>query len=63
VWPILVHPESMFLGETKAPYGYLIFPADKTEKAKIVNDNKELLQRLSAYNPILAIHPAGMHMP
>jgi hypothetical protein len=63
VWPILVHPEAMFLGETKAPYGYLIFPADKTEKAKIVNENKDLLQRLSAYKPILAIHPDGMHMP
>ncbi len=62
-WPILVHPEAMFLGETKAPYGYLIFPADKTVKAKIVNDNKDLLKRLSDYRPYLSIESDGMAMP
>jgi hypothetical protein len=61
-WPILVHPESLFLGETKAPYGYIIMPADKTERTKIVNENKDLLKRLSDYRPYLSIQSDGAPM-
>jgi hypothetical protein len=51
--PFLVHPESLFLGEKKAPYGYIIVPAGEKEKAKIVADNKVLLKRLADYKPFL----------
>jgi hypothetical protein len=48
--PFLVNPEAMFLGKRKAPYGYVIVPAGQQEKAKIIADNKVLLQRLAAYS-------------
>jgi len=51
--PMLVHPESLFLGEKKAPYGYIIVPAGETERAKIIADNKVLLKRLADYKPFL----------
>jgi hypothetical protein len=51
--PFLVHPEAMFLGERKAPYGYIIVPAGQKEAAKIVADNKVLLKRLADYRPYL----------
>jgi len=50
-FPVLVNPEAMFLGEKKAPYGYIIVPAGEKEKAKIIAANKELLKRLIAYKP------------
>jgi hypothetical protein len=53
--PMLVHPESMFLGEKKAPYGYIIVPAGETERAKIVADNKTLLKRLADYRSFFKI--------
>ena len=49
--PFLVNPEAMFLGKRKAPYGYIIVPAGEKERAKIIDDNKALLQRLAAYSP------------
>ena len=51
--PFLVHPEAMFLGEKKAPYGYIIVPAGQKEAAKIDADNKVLLKRLADYRPYL----------
>jgi hypothetical protein len=51
--PFLVHPEAMFLGEKKAPYGYIIVLEGEKEKAKIVADNKVLLKRLADYKPYL----------
>jgi len=53
--PFLVHPESLFLGETKAPYGYIIVPAGEKERAKIVADNKGLLKRLGDYREFLRV--------
>ena len=50
-FPVLVNPEAMFLGEKKAPYGYIIVPEGETERAKIIAENKELLKRLIAYKP------------
>ena len=52
-FPVLVHPEAMFLGEKKAPYGYIIVPVGETERAKIVADNKVLLNRLTDYKSYL----------
>jgi len=51
--PFLVNPEALFLGKTKAPYGYIIVPAGEKERAKIVADNKGLLKRLADYKPYL----------
>jgi len=48
--PFLVNPEAMFLGKRKAPYGYIIVPAGEKERAKIIADNKTLLQQLAAYS-------------
>lgn len=53
--PFLVHPESLFLGEKKAPYGYIIVPAGEKEAAKIIADNKGLLKRLGDYRPFLKV--------
>ena len=53
--PMLVHPESLFLGEKKAPYGYIIVAAGEKEAAKIIADNKDLLKRLGDYRPFLKV--------
>lgn len=53
--PFLVHPESLFLGEKKAPYGYIIVPAGEKEAAKIIADNKGLLKRLADYREFLRV--------
>jgi len=54
-FPVLVHPEAMFLGERKAPYGYIIVPKGEKERAKIVADNKALLKRLADYRSYMKI--------
>jgi hypothetical protein len=51
--PFLVHPESLFLGERKAPYGYIIIPAGATERAKIIADDALLLKRLADYKSFM----------
>lgn len=59
-WPVVINPGATLLGERKGPFGYIIVPAGKTERATIVNDNQELLKRLSAYKPYFAITSGGM---
>jgi hypothetical protein len=54
-FPVLVNPEAMFLGKTKAPYGYIIVPKGETERAKIIADNKVLLKRLADYKAFMKI--------
>jgi hypothetical protein len=51
--PFLVNPEAMFLGKTKAPYGYIIVLAGEKERAKIIADNKALLKRLEDYKSFM----------
>jgi hypothetical protein len=51
--PVIVHPESLFLGEKKAPYGYIIVIAGEKERAKIIADDKDLLKRLGDYRSFL----------
>ena len=51
--PFLVSPEAMFLGKTKAPYGYIIVLEGEKEKAKIIADNKDLLKRLADYRSFM----------
>ena len=57
---MMVNPGQWVLGERKGPYGYIIVPANESEKEKIVNDNKELLKRLTKYKSYFKIEP-GMH--
>jgi hypothetical protein len=52
-FPVLVNPEAMFLGQKKAPYGYIIVPKGEKEKAKIVADNQVLLKRLADYRSFM----------
>lgn len=43
-------------------YNLIIFPAGEMEKAKIIEDNKDLLQRLADYKPYFKIKPGtGIH--
>lgn len=47
--PVVINAAAPFLGARKSPFGYIILSAGKTEKAKIIKDNQELLNRLIAY--------------
>jgi hypothetical protein len=49
----------MILGEGN-PHGYIILPAGKMEKARIVAENKDLLKRLTEYKPYFKIEPDEM---
>jgi hypothetical protein len=49
------------IGGGKSPEGYIILPAGKTEKAKILDENKDLLKRLIEYKPYLEPEPEDMH--
>ena len=51
----------MILGDGKGPHGYIILPAGKTEKAKIINENKDLLKRLIKYKAYFETNPGRMH--
>ena len=57
---MLINAGRWILGEGKGPHGYVILAAGETEKAKIVNDAKDLVKRLIAYKPYFKVDP-GMH--
>jgi len=59
--PMLVNPDQWVLGERKGPHGYIILPADEAEKAKIMDESKELVKRLVAYKAYFKVNPGGMH--
>lgn len=48
--PFLNNPDNMIFGDRKGPQGYFIVTADERLTAKILADNKGLLQRLQAYS-------------
>ncbi|TWJ03598.1 hypothetical protein JN11_01145 [Mucilaginibacter frigoritolerans] len=58
--PVVINPGAMWLGERKSPYGYIILPAGVTEKAKIINENKGLLKRLTDYKSYFKVDPGSM---
>lgn len=58
---ILANPDNAIFGDGKAPDGYIIIPASEKEKAVIVEDGKELLQRLAAYKAYFKTEPGNMH--
>jgi hypothetical protein len=45
----LANPDNVILGDGKGPYGYIIVPSSDAEKAVIVADGKDLINRLIAY--------------
>ncbi|MFI5161475.1 MAG: hypothetical protein ACHQHN_09365 [Sphingobacteriales bacterium] len=47
--PLIVNSAAPFLGDRKAPFGYIIVSVGQTKKAKIMKDNQDLLKRLIAY--------------
>jgi hypothetical protein len=59
--PILNNPSEWVLGERKGPYGYVIMPAAEAEKMKIVEDGKQLLERLVAYKPYFKVETGSGH--
>jgi len=58
--PWLVNPGNYVLGQGKGPFGYIIVPAREELANKIVQSNKDLLQRLAAWNPYFKLD-AGMN--
>ena len=58
---LLAIPDNAILGDGKAPYGYIIILATDAEKAIIVEDGKDLANRLAAYRAYLKIAPASGH--
>ena len=58
--PSVGNPGAEFLGARKGPYGYIIVLTGERERAKIVAENKYMLKRLIAYNPIFKTAVYGM---
>ncbi len=58
---ILANPGNAILGDGKGPYGYIIVPASETERTIIVEDGKDLLQRLVAYKACFKTEPGSGH--
>ena len=58
---MLANPDNMILGDGKGPFGYVIIPCNEREKAIIVEDGKDLLNRLLAYKAWFKIEPDSKH--
>ncbi|HEY1871489.1 MAG TPA: hypothetical protein VGG71_10550, partial [Chitinophagaceae bacterium] len=50
------------LDKSHSIFNYIIIAAGETEKAKIMEGNKNLLQRLAAYNALLKIGASNNNM-
>jgi hypothetical protein len=59
--PVLGSAAAEFLGAKKGPFGYIIVLTGETERAKIVAENKDLLNRLIAWNPYFKTPATRMH--
>jgi hypothetical protein len=59
--PWLTNPGNTVMGAGKGPHGFIVMPAGEAQAEKIRNDNKDLLQRLAAYNPLLKVDAMPMH--
>lgn len=59
--PVVVNQGDKLLGIGKGPFGYIILPAGLLEKAAIIKDNRELLDRLIAYKAYFRIDTTVMH--
>lgn len=47
--PFVANASELIFGRGKSPYGFIIVPVGKTEKAKIMKDTEDLMKRLIAY--------------
>jgi hypothetical protein len=47
--PFIANAAAPVLGPNKSPFGYIIVPLGKDEKAKIMKDDDDLMKRLIAY--------------
>jgi hypothetical protein len=56
---MLANPDNAILGNGKGPFGYVIIPASEAEKARIVEDGKDLLKRLAAYKDYFKVDPGA----
>lgn len=59
--PLIINPGSTLLGKGKGPFGYIILPVGSMERAKIIEENGELLKRLSDYKVYFKIESAMEH--
>jgi hypothetical protein len=59
--PIIVNNGDAWLGKGKSPHGCVIMLAGSAETAKILADNKELLDRLAAYRSYFKIGSHAMN--
>ena len=53
--PFVANAGAPIFGARKSPYGFIIVPVGKTEKAKIMKDTEDLIKRLIAYKPYFKI--------
>jgi hypothetical protein len=58
---IVANPANSILGDGKGPFGYIIIPASESEKAVILEDGKNLLNRLAAYKDYFKTDQSGAH--
>jgi len=49
------------LGKGHAIFNYIILPVGEMEKARIIDENKDLLRRLAEYKPYLKVEPGASH--
>jgi hypothetical protein len=54
--PFTTDPSSGLLKEEHSLYNLIILPAGEAEKAKIIAQNKDLLDKLAAYKPYFKIN-------
>lgn len=62
--PFTVNSDNGVLDKEHSIFNYIIVPAGESEKVKILEENKELMQRLGAYKPYFKVKiglKAGAH--
>lgn len=59
--PVLVNPTEQVLGNGKSPYNFIIISVGEMEKAKIIEENKDLLDRLIAFKSYYKVESMEKH--
>jgi len=59
--PAVLSPSENVLGVGKSPFNYIVLTAGKTETARIIEENKNLLKRLAEYKPYLRVKSDEQH--
>jgi len=58
--PFVNNPDNAVLGDRKGPYGFIIMPAGKSERAEIVKAGSDLVKRLAAYKSYFKVESMRM---